>query len=86
MANLAATLAMGYPVALDANAEERDTRGLISIAIMSSFSSGDTANWTLHPPAKSPMLRIILMAMSRILWNVESLSVMAGATVMLSPV
>ena len=86
MANLAATFAMGYPVALDASAEERDTRGLISIAMMSSFSSGDTANWTLQPPAKSPMLRIILMAMSRMRWNVESLKVMAGATVMLSPV
>ena len=32
------------------------------------------------------MLRIILMAMSRMRWNVESLKVMAGATVMLSPV
>ena len=44
MASLAAILAMGYPVALEANAEERDTRGFISMAIMSSFSSGLTAN------------------------------------------
>ena len=44
MANFAAILAMGYPVALDAKAEERLTRGLISIAMMSSFSSLDTAN------------------------------------------
>ena len=44
MANLDAIFAIGYPVAFDANAEDRDTRGLISIAIMSSFSSGDTAN------------------------------------------
>ena len=49
MASLAAILAMGYPVALDANAEERDTRGLISMAMISSFSSGLTANCTLQP-------------------------------------
>ena len=50
---------MGYPVALLANADERETLGLISIAIISSFSSGETANWTLHPPSKSPIERII---------------------------
>jgi hypothetical protein len=33
---LVATFAIGYPVALDAKADERDTRGLISIAIISS--------------------------------------------------
>ena len=31
IATLAATLAIGYPVALEANAEERDTRGFTSI-------------------------------------------------------
>ena len=35
---------MGYPVALDARAEDLETRGFISIAIISSFSSGLTAN------------------------------------------
>jgi hypothetical protein len=30
-ANLVAIFAIGYPVALDANAEEGDTRGLISL-------------------------------------------------------
>ncbi len=65
MASLEASFAMGYPVALDARAEDLETRGLISMAMISSFSSGDTANWTLHPPANSPMLRIILMAISR---------------------
>ena len=44
MASFAATLAIGYPVAFEANAEERDTLGLISMAIISSFSSGLTAN------------------------------------------
>ena len=86
MASLAAILAMGYPVALEAKAEERLTRGLISMAMMSSFSSGETANCTLHPPAKAPMEFIMWMAMSRIRWNVVSDKVMAGATVMESPV
>jgi hypothetical protein len=35
-ASLVAIFAIGYPVALD-KAEERDTRGLISIATISSF-------------------------------------------------
>src|SRR5690606_9868879 len=86
MASLAAIFAMGYPVAFDANADERETRGLISIAIISSFSSGLTANCTLQPPAKFPIERIILNAMLRIFWYVRSLRVMAGATVILSPV
>ena len=30
--------------AFEAKAEERETRGLISMAIMSSFASGETAN------------------------------------------
>ncbi len=86
MANLVATFAIGYPVAFEANAEDLDTRGLISIAIISSFSSGDTANCTLQPPSKSPIERIILIAMSRIFWKVLSDSVIAGATVIESPV
>ena len=43
MANLAATFAIGKPVALDANAEERDTLGFISIIVNLPFS-GLTAN------------------------------------------
>ena len=53
-------------MAFDASAEERETLGLISIAIISSFLSGLTANWTLQPPAKSPIERIILIAILRI--------------------
>ena len=56
------------------------------MAMMSSFSSLDTANCTLQPPAKSPISRIMRIAMSRMRWNVVSLKVIAGATVMLSPV
>ena len=86
MANFAAIFAIGYPVALDAKAEERDTLGLISMAMISSSSSGLTANCTLQPPAKSPIERIIWIAISRIFWYVLSESVMAGATVIESPV
>ena len=34
MASFAATFAIGKPVALDANAEDRDTLGFISITII----------------------------------------------------
>ena len=43
MASLAAIFAIGYPVAFDARAEERLTRGFISIAIIPSVS-GSRAN------------------------------------------
>jgi hypothetical protein len=49
-ANFVAIFAIGYPVALDANAEERDTRGLISIATISSFRQAkrQTARYNLQ--------------------------------------
>ncbi len=59
MANLVAIFAIGYPVAFEAKAEDLLTRGLISMAMISSRSSAETANCTLHPPAKSPMERIM---------------------------
>ena len=40
---------MGYPVALEAKAEDRDTRGLTSITAYSKLS-GFRANWQLQPP------------------------------------
>ena len=43
MASFAATLAIGNPVAFDANADDRDTRGFISISNMCP-STGFTAN------------------------------------------
>ena len=45
----AATLAIGYPVALDANAEERLTRGFTSMTQYSNVV-GCKAYCTLHPP------------------------------------
>ena len=44
MASFEAIFAIGYPVAFEAKAEERETRGLISMAIICSSTSGLTAN------------------------------------------
>ena len=77
--------AIGNPVALDASAELRDTRGFISITSMSP-SAGFTANWMLHPPASTPISRMIAIAASRIRWYSRSVRVIAGATVIESPV
>ena len=44
---------MGNPVAFDASAEERDTRGFISMTTMRPFS-GFTANCTFDPPVSTP--------------------------------
>ena len=52
-ANLAAILAIGKPVALDANAEDLDTLGFISMTIMRP-SSGFIANCTFDPPVSTP--------------------------------
>jgi len=49
MASLAATFAIGNPVAFDASADERDTRGFISIT-SNRPSCGETANCTFEPP------------------------------------
>ncbi len=64
-ASLAAIFAIGKPVAFDASAEERETRGFISITIMRP-SMGLTANCTLDPPVSTPISRIMAMAASRI--------------------
>ena len=55
-ANFAAIFAIGNPVALEANADERDTRGFISITIMRP-SFGLIANCTLEPPVSTPISR-----------------------------
>ncbi len=57
-ASLAPMRAIGNPVALDASADERDTRGFISITSISPFT-GLTANWMLQPPASTPISRMI---------------------------
>ncbi len=75
----------GSPVALDASADERDTRGFISITSISPLA-GLTANWMLQPPASTPISRMIAIAASRIFWYSRSVSVIAGATVIESPV
>ncbi len=85
MASLAAILAIGKPVAFDASAEERETRGFISMT-MTRPSTGSIANWMLQPPVSTPTSRMIAMPMSRSRWYSRSVSVMAGATVMESPV
>ena len=76
---------MGKPVALDANADERETRGFISITTCSPVS-GFTANCTFDPPVSTPTRRMQAKAALRISWYSTSDSVIAGATVMESPV
>ncbi len=76
---------MGNPVALLARAEDRETRGFISMITMRP-SAGFTANWMLEPPVSTPISRITAIAASRMRWYSLSVSVWAGATVMESPV
>ncbi len=65
IANFAASLAIGYPVALLANALDRDTRGFISTTIMSPLA-GSIANWILLPPVSTPTARMTAIDASRI--------------------
>ncbi len=85
MASFAAILAIGKPVAFDASAEERETRGFISMTI-SRPVSGWTANWTLEPPVSTPISRSTAIEALRMIWYSLSVSVSAGATVIESPV
>src|SRR3954467_5793649 len=85
MASLAAIFAIGKPVALDARADERETRGFISMTTRRPVS-GWTANWMLQPPVSTPTARRTAMPTSRIRWYSRSVSVIAGATVTESPV
>jgi hypothetical protein len=48
-----------------ASAEERDTRGFISMTTIRPFS-GFTANWMFDPPVSTPTSRMIARAASRI--------------------
>ena len=76
---------MGKPVALEASALERETRGFISITTMRP-SAGFTAHCTFDPPVSTPISRSTSMLAVRIRWYSLSVSVSVGATVMLSPV
>ena len=78
-------MAIGKPVALEASAEERDTRGFISITT-SRPSSGLTANCTFEPPVSTPISRSTAIEASRMIWYSLSVSVSAGAMVIESPV
>ena len=78
-------MAIGKPVAFEASADDRDTRGFISITIMRPFA-GSTANCTLEPPVSTPISRSTASDASRIRWYSLSVSVSAGATVIESPV
>ena len=80
----AVTRAMGYPLALLASAEERETRGLTSMRKYS-LDSGFSANWTLQPPSIFSS-RMILIALSFSIFRSWSFSERIGATTMLSPV
>ena len=84
-ASLAATRAMGNPVAFEARAEERDTRGFISMTTMRP-SAGSIANCTLDPPVSTPISRSTATEASRMRWYSLSVRVWAGATVIESPV
>ncbi len=76
---------MGKPVALDASADERETRGFISMMRWRP-SAGSTANCTFEPPVSTPTRRMQAKAASRMAWYSTSVSVWAGATVIESPV
>ena len=76
---------MGKPVALDASADERETRGFISMMTRRPVA-GSTANCTLEPPVSTPTRRRQAKASSRMAWYSTSVNVCAGATVMESPV
>ena len=85
IASLVAIFAIGKPVAFEARADDLETRGFISITIIRP-SLGFTANWILQPPVATPTSLIIKIDRSRSFWYSTSVSVMAGATVIESPV
>ncbi len=72
-------------MALEASADDRDTRGFISITT-SRPVSGCTANWMLQPPVSTPTARSTAIPTSRMCWYSRSVRVIAGATVIESPV
>ncbi len=72
-------------MAFDASADERDTRGFISMTSRRP-SFGLTANCTFEPPVSTPIFLSTAMEASRMRWYSLSVSVCAGATVMESPV
>ncbi len=78
-------MAIGNPVAFDASADDRETRGFISITTIRP-SAGSIANCTFDPPVSTPISRSTATDASRMIWYSLSVSVCAGATVIESPV
>ncbi len=78
-------MAIGKPVALEASAELRETRGFISMTTISPVSRL-RANWTLAPPVETPTARMTAIAASRRPCSSWSVRVITGATVTESPV
>ena len=76
--------ASGYPVALLASAEDRESRGFISIATYLS-ESGASAYCMLHSPT-IPTYAVARRAAERSMWYSALSMVWDGATTMLSPV
>src|SRR3546814_1032991 len=68
-ASFAAILAIGKPVAFEASAEERDTRGFISMTTMWPLL-GSRANCTLEPPVRSEEHTSELQSLMRISYAV----------------
>ena len=55
-------MAIGKPVALEARAEDLETRGFISMTMILPVA-GSTANWMLQPPVSTPTSRMTAMPM-----------------------
>ena len=77
-------MAIGYPVALDASADDLDTLGFTSMTAYSKLS-GFRANWQLQPPSM-PIADMILRADVLNISYSLSARVRVGATTMESPV
>ncbi len=82
IAIFAVTRAIGYPVALDARADDLETLGLTSTI---RYSPSFTANWMLQPPS-IPRRRMILIDALRSIWCSRSVRVWDGVTTIDSPV
>ena len=70
---------------MEASAEERETRGFISMMIRRPVC-GFTAHCTFEPPVSMPIFSSTRIESSRMPWYSRSVSVWIGATVMESPV
>ena len=86
MATLAAILAIGKPVAFDASALERETRGFISMTIDPAVARVDRELDVAAAGVDADRADDRRCAMSRSVWYSRSVSVIAGATVIESPV